>query len=55
MLKITLPDGSIIFRPRVIHPGIEKSLAMERGYELGKKRLIPIISKELKEKFSDNK
>jgi len=55
MLKIPLPDGSFIFRPRAIHPGIEKSLAMERGYILGVKRLIPSVSKELREKFSDKK
>jgi len=28
---------------------------MERGYILGVKRLIPSVSKELREKFSDKK
>ena len=53
VLKITLPDGSVIFRPYAIHPGIEKSLAMETGTELGTQQLIPVIQNRIKEKYSN--
>lgn len=54
MLKITLPDGSVIFRPAAIHPGIEKSLAMERGVEVGRNKLIQTASTHIMEKFNSN-
>lgn len=51
MLKITLPDGTIIFRPAAIHPGIEKSMALEDGTQLGTKRLIIAATKDIGDKF----
>ena len=54
VLKIPMPDGSFIFRAWVIHPGFVKSLAMEKGVQVGTKRLIEVSSKHIMEKFSKN-